>query len=145
MAQQPPKRRILIVDDHAPTRAMIRAVLESEKSATFDVAEAGNGADCLKTFDGKGPFDLVLLDVNLPDMDGYEVCRAIRRVDGQIPIVFVTGHGQLKDFSAGRQAGGDSYIVKPVNRASLRSTALLFTNMKRQPRAAAPDPEKAKA
>lgn len=124
-------KRILVVDDHAPTRALIRSILEAEKGETFETVEAGTGTECLKAFDAKGPFSLVLLDVTLPDMDGYEVCKAIRRVDKRVPIVFVTAKGELRDFTQGREAGSDSYLVKPIARASLRSMVALFTNVNR--------------
>jgi DNA-binding response OmpR family regulator len=124
-------KRILIVDDHVPTRALIRTILEQEKTDTFDVVEAGTGTDCLKAMERKGPFELILLDVNLPDMDGYAVCRALRHVDKKVPIVFVTAKGDLKDYTAGRDAGGDSYLVKPIARAALRSTVALFTSIER--------------
>ena len=124
-------KRVLVVDDHAPTRALIRTVLEAEKGQTFEVLEAGTGTDCLKTMDKNGPFDLVLLDVNLPDMEGYAVCKALRHVDRQVPIVFVTARGDLKDYAAGREAGGDSYLVKPIARAALRSIVTLFTSIDR--------------
>jgi DNA-binding response OmpR family regulator len=124
-------KRVLIVDDHAPTRALIRSILEAEKSDTFESVEAGTGMECLKAADSKGPFNLILLDVTLPDMDGFEVCTAIRRVDKHVPIVFVTAKGELRDFTAGREAGGDSYLVKPIARASLRSMVALFTNVNR--------------
>ena len=128
-------KRVLVVDDHAPTRALIRTVLEAEKASAFEVVEAATGTDCLKTMDKRGPFDLVLLDVNLPDMDGYSVCRALRHVDGKIPIVFVTARGEMQDYAAGRQAGGDSYLVKPIARAALRSIVNLFTSVDRSRRA----------
>jgi DNA-binding response OmpR family regulator len=131
-------KRILIVDDHAPTRALIRTVLEAEKTDTFKVVEAGTGTDCLKAADREGPFDLVLLDVNLPDMDGYSICRALRHVDPNVPVVFITARGDLKDYAAGREAGGDSYLVKPIARAALRSMVHLFTSIERSP---APKPE----
>jgi two-component system response regulator ResD len=129
-------KRILVVDDHAPTRTLIRSILEAEKSDTYDVVEAGSGKECLKAVDGKGPFNLILLDVGLPDMDGYQVCTAIRSVDKDIPIVFVTAHGELKDYAAGRAAGSDSYLVKPIGRAALRSIVLLFTSIERKGAAA---------
>jgi DNA-binding response OmpR family regulator len=91
-----------------------------------------SGSSCLKTVDSQGPFDLILLDVGLPDMDGYQVCKAIRNVDKAIPIVFVTAHGELKDYKAGRDAGSDSYLVKPIGRAALRSIVLLFTSIERK-------------
>jgi len=124
-------RKVLVVDDHVPTRSLIRTILEAEKSDTYEVIEAGNGTDCLKAADRNGPFDLILLDVNLPDMDGYAVCRAIRHVDAKVPIVFVTAKGDLKDYTAGRDAGGDSYLVKPIARAALRSIVSLFTSIQR--------------
>ena len=125
-------KRILVVDDHAPTRALIRSVLDAEKSDRFEIVEAGSGTECLRAADSKGPFDIILLDVTLPDMDGFEVCRALRRVDKQVPIVFVTAKGDLKDHATGRAAGGDSYLVKPIARASLRSIVGLFTNVPRR-------------
>ena len=131
-------KRVLVVDDHVPTRALIRTVLEAEKTDTFQVVEAGTGTDCLKAADREGPFDLVLLDVNLPDMDGYSICRALRHVDPQVPVVFVTARGDLKDYAAGREAGGDSYLVKPIARAALRSMVHQFTSIERS---AAPKPE----
>jgi DNA-binding response OmpR family regulator len=125
-------KKVLVVDDHAPTRALIRTILESEKSVTYEVVEAATGTECLKAADAKGPFDLILLDVNLPDMEGYDVCRAIRHVDKAVPILFVTARTEIKDYAAGREAGGDSYVVKPIARASLRSLVALFTSMDRR-------------
>jgi two-component system response regulator MtrA len=126
-------KRVLVVDDHVATRTLIRSLLEAEKGETFETVEAGTGGECLMAADSKGPFDLILLDVNLPDMDGFEVCRALRRLDQRVPIVFVTAKGDLQDFTAGRSAGGDSYLVKPIARASFRSMVGLFTKMARRP------------
>jgi len=134
-------KRVLVVDDHAPTRSLIRSILDAEKGDVFEVVEAGNGVECLKAADSNGPFDLILLDVNLPDVDGFEVCRGLRRVDPRVPIVFVTGKGELRDYASGRDAGGDSYLVKPIARASLRSIVGLFTSVDRSSAAQAkPEP-----
>jgi DNA-binding response OmpR family regulator len=127
-------KKVLVVDDHVPTRALIRTILEAEKTHDFQVLEAGTGTECLKAADKSGPFDLILLDVNLPDMDGYAICRALRHVDKKVPIVFVTAKGDLKDYTAGREAGGDSYLVKPIARAALRSMVNLFTSIERSKR-----------
>ncbi len=127
-------KRVLVVDDHVPTRSLIRTLLEAEKTETFEVVEAGSGTECLKAADQRGPFDLVLLDVNLPDMDGYAVCKALRHGDKKVPIVFVTAKGDLKDYTTGRDAGGDSYLVKPIARAALRSIVSLFTSIERSKR-----------
>src|SRR5207247_1067169 len=110
------KKKILLVDDHAPTRTLVRTILESEKYENFEIVEAATGTECLKAMDKQGPFDLILLDVNLPDMDGYSVCRALRTVESKVPIVFVTAKGDMKDYAAGRAAGADSYLVKPIAR-----------------------------
>jgi CheY-like chemotaxis protein len=124
-------KRILVVDDHSPTRTLIRSVLEAEKGANFTIVEAANGTECLMASDTKGPFDLILLDIKLPDMDGFQVCRALRHVDAHVPIVFVTAQGDLQDFQTARQAGGDSYLVKPIGRQALRAVVNLFTNVQR--------------
>ena len=125
------KKRILVVADHAPTVAIVRAILDAEKHTQYEVVEANTGTECLKAVDQKGPFDLILLDVNLPDMDGFSVCRALRSVETRVPIVFVTAQGDLNHFAAGREAGGDSYLVKPISRAALRSIVSLLTNIER--------------
>jgi CheY-like chemotaxis protein len=126
-------KRVLVVDDHAPTRSTIRALLETDKNHPFEIVEAANGTECLLAFDSHGPFDLVLLDVAMPDLDGYAVCAALRRVDKHVPVVFITGQRELKDFRSGREAGGDSYLVKPISAAALRSTVQLFTSLARKP------------
>ena len=125
-------KRVLVVDDHAPTRSTIRTLLEADKNHAFEVVEAATGTECLKVFDGRGPFDLVLLDIAMPDLDGYAVCEALRRVDKDVPIVFITGQRDLKDYHSGRHAGGDSYLVKPISAAALRSTVNLFTTLSRK-------------
>ena len=84
------------------------------------------------TVERSGPFDLILLDVDMPDMDGYETCRALRRAAIDTPVIFVTAKGALKDFHAGREAGGDSYLKKPVSRQALRSIVSLFTSIDRK-------------
>ena len=126
------QKRVLVVDDHAATRLLVRGILESEKGTKFEVVEAGSGMECLKAVDKQGPFDLILLDINLPDMDGIAVCRALRTVEKNVPIVFVTGKGEVKDLVEGREAGADSYLVKPITRSHLRSVVNLFTNIERK-------------
>ena len=125
-------KRVLVVDDHPPTLALIRTILEADKNQGFDILEARTGTDCLKVADKHGPFDLILLDVSLPDIDGFTVCKAIRKVYPDVPIVFVTAKGELEDFRAGREAGGDSYLVKPINRTSLRNLVHLFSSVQRR-------------
>jgi CheY-like chemotaxis protein len=138
-------KRVLIVDDHVPTRTVIRAVVEGQKAEQFEVFEAGTGTECLQIADKHGPFDLILLDVILPDMDGYSVCRALRQVNTTVAIVFVTVAGDFKNCAKGWEAGCDSYLVKPIARTALASAVRLFTSIARakqpdlgsQPRGAA--------
>jgi two-component system, OmpR family, response regulator len=134
-------KRILIVDDHAPTRTVVRTILESDRTESFEIVEAVNGLDCLQQYEAKGPFDLILLDVNMPELDGYETCRLLREQGSRVPIVFVTGNKDMKDYQAGRGAGGDSFIVKPVARAALRSVVGLFTSVDRRSAAGENPPE----
>lgn len=124
-------KRVLVVEDHAPTRTVLRTILESEKADPLEVLQAGNGEEALKIADG-GNVDLVLLDINLPDMDGFTVCRTLRSRGLQMPIIFVTGERELKDYKAGREAGGDSYVTKPVSRAALKSLVSLFLAVERK-------------
>jgi putative two-component system response regulator len=126
------QKRVLVVDDHAATRTLIRGILEAEKGTTFQVVEAATGTECLKAADRQGPFDLILLDVNMPDMDGYAVCRALRTVEKNVPIIFITAKSDVKDFVTGREAGADSYLVKPISRSHLRAVVNLFTNIERK-------------
>jgi DNA-binding response OmpR family regulator len=118
-------KRILVADDHAPTRSLVRAILDETKA--FDIVEAETGRECLLRVQ-EGSLDLVLLDVGLPDLDGFSVCRQIRAVAPRLPVVFVTARGEMEDMAAARAAGADSYIVKPIARRSLRSIVSLFTN-----------------
>jgi len=124
-------KRVLIVDDHVPTRTVIRTIIEAEKTEQFEVFEAGTGTECLEIVDKHGPFELILLDAILPDMDGYSVCRALRQVNTTVAIVFVTVAGDFKDCAKGWEAGCDSYLVKPIARTALRSAVRLFTSIAR--------------
>jgi len=126
------KRRILIVDDDAGIRLTIRRILESSRSDDFEIAEAASGVECLMATEKQGPFDLILLDVEMPEMDGFSVCKAIRNVDPAVPIVFVTSHVDLEHRVKGREAGGDSFLAKPVRPGALMSLVGLFSSSSRR-------------
>lgn len=126
-------KRILVVDDHDATRAVITAVLRMERTAQYEVVEADTGAACLLAVESQGPFDLILLDVELPDADGLTLCRSMRASGLTTPIIFVTSRNTFGDFKEAQAAGGDSYVVKPINRASLKSMVALFTSVARKP------------
>lgn len=108
--------RILIVDDDAFSRELFEAALEDK----YRLLQAENGRDALMIAAGEGP-DLILLDVELPDIDGYEVCRQLRQraVGGEVPVIFVSGRDRIEDRLQGYEAGGDDYVVKPFDREEL--------------------------
>ena len=100
--------RILVVDDDVALAEMIGIVLGNEG---FRVAFCADGSQALTQFQENNP-DLVLLDVMLPGMDGFDVCRAIRRVT-DVPIVMLTARSDTSDVVTGLEAGADDYVPKP--------------------------------
>jgi len=114
--------RILTVEDDERIRTSVRLALEDEG---YEVAEAASGEDALLAF-GQAPADVVLIDIMLPGMDGFEVCRAIRKLS-DVPIVMVTARADTHDVVAGLEAGADDYLTKPhaPKELSARIRALL--------------------
>jgi two-component system chemotaxis response regulator CheY len=111
-------RTILIVDDGALVRVYYRSILEA---AGFRVAEALNGLEALETLLA-GPVDLLVVDVNMPQMDGLSFLRALRQKEGPmaaIPALVTSTEAAAADFAAARTAGANYYLVKPVERAQL--------------------------
>jgi DNA-binding response OmpR family regulator len=100
---------LLFVEDDDQIRLALRLALEDEG---YEVREAGDGASGLAAFHANEP-DLVLLDLRLPDISGFEVCRAIRAMS-IVPIVMVTAETDTADMVAGLEAGADDYVTKPV-------------------------------
>ncbi|MHB2020149.1 MAG: response regulator transcription factor [Candidatus Xenobia bacterium] len=102
--------KVLLVDDEEAILEFLEMNLVREG---FTVLKASNGADALATLKTQGP-NLVLLDVGLPDMDGFEVCRQIRQLCS-VPVIMVTARSEDKDKYAGFETGADDYVVKPFN------------------------------
>jgi two-component system response regulator MtrA len=102
--------RILLVEDDPSIREVTAIGLGA---AGFGVTTAADGVDGLDRFRAE-PFDLVLLDIMLPRMDGYEVCRQIRR-SSTVPIVMLTARGDTMDVVVGLEAGADDYVRKPFD------------------------------
>ena len=107
-------KRILIVDDEAKLRAMLRMILENRH---YEVVEAANGREAIAETSCSKP-DLILMDVMMPVMDGLESCRQIRRFSA-CPIIMLTAKGEDYDQVFGLESGADDYIVKPFNTAVL--------------------------
>jgi len=113
VAGQADQRTILVVDDNADNVEILRAFLESRG---FAVAEASEGRGALAKMEQIRP-DLVLLDVMMPGMDGWEVCRVIKQHPqlGGTRVVMVTAKGGFEDKFEGLRSGADDYVVKPVD------------------------------
>ena len=114
--------RILMVEDDERIRASTRLALEDEG---YDVDEADTAESALTSFESRSP-DVVLIDLMLPGMDGFECCRSIRRSSG-VPIIMVTARSDTHDVVAGLEAGADDYVTKPfvAKELSARIRALL--------------------
>ena len=115
--------QILVVDDDRNTRLLLRAVLQAENYTVFT---AENGEDALQVMD-KEHIDLVVLDVMMPKMDGYEFTRILRQTDNNLPILMVSARQMPADKRQGFLVGTDDYITKPIDEVEmlLRIKALL--------------------
>jgi DNA-binding response OmpR family regulator len=100
---------LLFIEDDDQIRLALRMALEDEG---YDVVEAPDGGSGLQRFGEREP-DLVLLDLRLPDLSGFDVCRAIR-AKSIVPIIIVTAQADTYDLVAGLEAGADDYVTKPV-------------------------------
>jgi len=114
---------ILVVDDDAGLRRALRRVLVAHG---FEVEEAADGDEALSRFRAR-PFDLVLLDVMMPGIDGIEVCERMRAEDEELPVLMLTARDAVRDRVVGLEAGADDYLVKPFANEELvaRVRALL--------------------
>lgn len=103
--------KILIAEDEPDIRDLIALTLNF---SGFDVVVAVDGEEALKYAQNE-EFDLILLDVRMPRMSGYEVCRQLRQLPAtkDVPIVFLSAKGQETEMQAGLDAGADEYILKP--------------------------------
>lgn len=129
------KERILIVDDDKNICELLRLYLEKEG---YETAMAHDGENALNVFD-EGAFDLVLLDVMMPRVDGWEACRRIR-AKGNTPIIMLTAKGETFDKVLGLELGADDYVVKPFDTKEVvaRIKAVLRRSGRSAPVAASP-------
>ncbi|HEV7919087.1 MAG TPA: response regulator transcription factor [Solirubrobacterales bacterium] len=111
-----PVAKILLVDDEAPIQRMLEYPLKKDG---YDVVIAGDGEEALEKFRG-GKFDLVVLDIMLPKLDGLEVCKEIRS-QSNVPIVMLTARADEVDKVIGLELGADDYMTKPFSLREFRS------------------------
>jgi len=123
-----PEARLLVVDDEPSIRELLTASL---RFAGFEVFPAADGAEALKLAEQHRP-DLVVLDIMLPDLDGFTVTRKLRERGRDVPVVFLTARDDTSDKVTGLTVGGDDYVTKPFSleevvariRAVLRRTGV---------------------
>ncbi|WNG35999.1 response regulator [Archangium minus] len=108
-----PKPKVTIVDDDRDTRELLSFALDSEG---FEVNAAANGLRLIASLQLKRP-DVILMDVNMSWIDGFELCKAVKKNEQfrDIPVVFISGRGEPEDKRRGREAGAADYFVKPLD------------------------------
>jgi len=108
-----PGKRILVIEDHEENRRLLRDLLTS---FGYELIEAVTGEEGLVVAKAEGP-DLILMDIQLPGIDGYEIARRVRStLPGRtIRLIAVTGYGRAEDRAAVMKAGFDAHVVKPMN------------------------------
>jgi two-component system OmpR family response regulator len=111
MAEGVPSPRVLVVDDEPNIRELVQVALNFHGCA---VATGATGDDALTLAGSYGP-DLIVLDVLLPDIDGFEVCRRLRAGGNEVPVIFLTARDATSDSITGLTIGGDDYITKPFS------------------------------
>ena len=113
MVQENNKKTILIVDDVPENLDILTGILRR----TYNVKVASNGPRALQIAEAKNPPDIILLDVMMPDMDGFEVCKQLKQnsITKKIPVIFVTALAETQDEAKGFEAGGVDYITKPIS------------------------------
>lgn len=108
-----PKPKVTIVDDDRDTRELLSFALDSEG---FEVNAAANGLRLISSLQLKRP-DIILMDVNMSWIDGFELCKAVKKNEQfrDIPIIFISGRGEPEDRRRGLEAGAADYFVKPLD------------------------------
>ena len=124
---------LLFIEDDGAIRQALRMALEDEG---YEVREAANGVSGLANFAAQPP-DLVLLDLRLPDISGFEVCRTLRQ-HSIVPIIMVTAQTDTHDLVAGLEAGADDYVTKPVVAKELAARIRAALRAPRTPRLRGP-------
>jgi len=115
------RRRVLVIDDSPTVRKLVALTLEKEGYAVTAAADGEQGLACAR----REPPDLVLLDITMPGLDGYQVCRQLRAgaETAQIPVVMLSGKDGFFDKIRGKLAGSTAYITKPFNPNDLLQAA----------------------
>ncbi|NQU66078.1 MAG: response regulator [SAR324 cluster bacterium] len=127
MRNSNPGSRILIVDDNKNNRQILSLVI---KKKGYQVSVAANGKEALESVAAQPP-DLILLDIIMPEMDGFETCRRLKKMEGtaQIPIIFATSLARSENIEKAFEVGGSDYITKPFIREEVYSRIKLHISL----------------
>lgn len=120
-------KTILIADDSATMRAMLVAIIEG--LGDYQIVEASSGFEALRLLP-RGHVDLILTDINMPDINGLELISYLRSNPNyiDIPIFVISTEGSAKDIEKGKQLGANEYVVKPFSPVSLQKLIRLYLN-----------------
>ncbi|MFA5143227.1 MAG: response regulator [Candidatus Omnitrophota bacterium] len=123
------KAKILIVDDE---RDFVRLLAERFETRGFDIIKAFNGAEALEKAHLENP-DIIVLDLMMPVMNGYDACRKLKIDDNlkNIPVVMLTGKFEPSDIEFGKEVGADAYLTKPVEMEMLQHKVDALLRMRR--------------
>ncbi len=118
------KKKILVVDDHKTVGLLMEAVLNLQGYQVLNARSGLRGLELVRT---EQP-ELIFLDIMMPEMDGYQVCRALKADPDtrDIPVVFLTARGRQGDADRGREAGCDGYLTKPIKTMEVLEVLRLF-------------------
>jgi two-component system chemotaxis response regulator CheY len=113
------KRRILVVEDSASTRSLVRTILEED--ASYEVTEAQSGFDAMRLLP-RSKYDLIITDINMPDVNGLVLIHFIRRSEQyrSTPLVIISTQATERDVERGKKLGADAYVPKPFTPELLR-------------------------
>jgi DNA-binding response OmpR family regulator len=117
--------RLLICDDEPGLRAVIKRYAQFEG---YEVTEAGNGAEAVGLCSDE-VFDIIIMDVMMPEMDGFTAVKEIRKFS-DTPIIMISAYGEESDINRGYESGADDYIINPF---SIKEIMLRINNILRQP------------
>lgn len=135
MAEADTTARVLVVDDDRAIRESLERLLASEGHEVVTAPDGAAALELLRT----GPFDLLLIDVMMPSIDGITVCRVLRAEGNQMPILVLTALGEAPDRIAGLDAGADDYLPKPFDPGELLARVRALLRRARPADAAAAD------
>ena len=138
MEQQPEEYQILVVDDNSNNRELIIEVLGRVKGYKFDFCQASNGLQAVEIAEIEKP-QVILLDIEMPHMDGYDVCRKLRANAELAPtqIIVITAKAEKADTLLAEQLGANQYMIKPYDIMTLRQSVIAAIEAYKQAKPAA--------